>query len=61
MKSTYQAVVQVRACWEGVVAQAQVEEREKAIDAFNKENRWRKRGLAILPTMFGDRSQAPLE
>ncbi|KAK9866817.1 hypothetical protein WJX84_005780, partial [Apatococcus fuscideae] len=44
---------QVRSCWDSVITQAQVAERQKAIQEFNKENRWRKRGLAVLPTMFG--------
>ena len=46
-------MLQVRSCWDSVITQAQVAERQKAIQEFNKENRWRKRGLAVLPTMFG--------
>jgi xanthine dehydrogenase/oxidase len=28
-------------------------ERKTAIETFNKENKWRKRGLALIPTKFG--------
>ena len=29
------------------------EERKRAVDAFNAEHKWKKRGLAIVPTKFG--------
>lgn len=44
---------QIQACWDGVVDQADFAERQKAADEFNKANRWRKRGLAVIPTKFG--------
>jgi len=28
-------------------------ERKLAVEQFNKENKWRKRGLALIPTKFG--------
>ena len=42
-----------QACWDGVVEQASFAERQEACDEFNKANRWRKRGLAVIPTKFG--------
>ena len=29
------------------------ERRKKEIEQFNRENRWRKKGLALVPTKFG--------
>ena len=29
------------------------EQRRREVDAFNKEHKWRKRGLSLLPTKFG--------
>jgi xanthine dehydrogenase/oxidase len=42
-----------RACWDGVVASSDVEARLAAAAAFNAAHRWRKRGVAAAPTMFG--------
>ena len=42
-----------QACWDGVIDQAGFAERQKAADDFNKANRWRKRGIAVIPTKFG--------
>jgi len=36
-----------------VISQAHFAERQAAVDDFNKANRWRKRGLAVIPTKFG--------
>jgi xanthine dehydrogenase/oxidase len=45
---------QVLACWDEVQQQAGGwDTRRAAVDAFNKQNRWRKRGLALTPTKFG--------
>jgi xanthine dehydrogenase/oxidase len=45
---------QVVACWDEVQQQAGGwEARRAAVDSFNKQNRWRKRGLALTPTKFG--------
>ena len=44
---------QARACWEEVCAGGGLEARRVAVDAFNTENRWRKRGLAVTPVKFG--------
>ncbi|GAA5990705.1 hypothetical protein JCM10908_003197 [Rhodotorula pacifica] len=32
---------------------SQYEERKKAVEQYNKEHRWRKRGIALVPTKFG--------
>jgi xanthine dehydrogenase/oxidase len=29
------------------------EKRKKEVERFNRENRWRKKGLALVPTKFG--------
>jgi xanthine dehydrogenase/oxidase len=39
--------------WEKTFKLADVEKRKVAVAAFNKENRWRKRGIAVTPTKFG--------
>ena len=45
---------QARTCWEGAVGSyADITERRVSINHFNAQNRYRKRGLAILPTKFG--------
>ncbi|XP_033860545.1 aldehyde oxidase 5 isoform X1 [Acipenser ruthenus] len=40
-------------CWEQCLQQACVENRRLAIQEFNKNNRWRKRGLCTVPLKFG--------
>lgn len=40
-------------CWETVLADSEFDERRKAIAEFNKQNKYRKRGISALPTMFG--------
>ncbi|KAJ2855782.1 hypothetical protein J3B02_001980, partial [Coemansia erecta] len=39
--------------WEQLASSAQYAERRKAVDEFNSKSRFRKRGLAQLPTKFG--------
>ncbi|KAF9163837.1 hypothetical protein DFQ27_002984 [Actinomortierella ambigua] len=34
-------------------SKANYDERRKAIDEFNKQSKWRKRGMALLPTKYG--------
>eukprot|EP00177_Eucheuma_denticulatum_P003133 GFKZ01005647.1.p1 GENE.GFKZ01005647.1~~GFKZ01005647.1.p1 ORF type:complete len:1395 (+),score=186.86 GFKZ01005647.1:345-4529(+) len=40
-------------CWDTVLADSEFDEREKAIVEFNKRNKFRKRGISAVPTMFG--------
>ncbi|XP_068612678.1 xanthine dehydrogenase/oxidase [Brachionichthys hirsutus] len=40
-------------CWEECLSRSGYPERRAAVGAFNSRNRWTKRGLAIVPTMFG--------
>ncbi|CAH3868030.1 xanthine dehydrogenase [Pieris brassicae] len=40
-------------CWDECVEKSNIAERRTAIENFNKQNRWRKRGIAIVPTKFG--------
>ena len=37
----------------GLHESAQLEERAASIKEFNLQNRWRKRGMAMIPTKFG--------
>ena len=39
--------------WAELTAEAEVAKRRAEVDAFNKEHKWRKRGLARLPTKYG--------
>lgn len=39
--------------WRQVLEEAKVAERQAAIEKFNKENKWKKRGLCVLPTKYG--------
>ncbi|ODM98964.1 Xanthine dehydrogenase/oxidase [Orchesella cincta] len=40
-------------CWNECLENAGYEQRLAEVQAFNKENRWRKRGIAAIPTKFG--------
>eukprot|EP01046_Picozoa_sp_COSAG06_P065093 COSAG06_NODE_15836_length_1041_cov_1.082803_1_plen_166_part_00 len=42
-----------RSLWSEALAKADVTRRRAEVDAFNQSNRWTKRGLALLPTMYG--------
>ena len=39
--------------WRQVLDEGKVAERQAAIDEFNKANKWKKRGLCVLPTKYG--------
>lgn len=39
--------------WQHTIDRSEFEAKKKEVDAFNKSNRWKKRGVAILPTKFG--------
>lgn len=43
----------LRRCWSECLAQSQYYRRLREVDEFNRLNRWRKRGLAMVPTTFG--------
>ncbi|XP_039283580.1 xanthine dehydrogenase [Nilaparvata lugens] len=40
-------------CWQQVLNDSNFEQRKQQVEQFNKEHRWRKRGLAVVPTKFG--------
>ncbi|XP_050804387.1 xanthine dehydrogenase/oxidase isoform X3 [Gopherus flavomarginatus] len=40
-------------CWEECLVNSEYYHRRKIIDEFNRQNRWKKRGIAIIPTKFG--------
>lgn len=46
-------LIAMQTCWDNVVDQASFAERLKAAEDFNKANRFRKRGIAVIPTKFG--------
>uniref|UniRef100_A0A3P9KBT9 Xanthine dehydrogenase/oxidase n=1 Tax=Oryzias latipes TaxID=8090 RepID=A0A3P9KBT9_ORYLA len=40
-------------CWNECLSQSRYEEKRTAAGLFNKQNRWTKRGIAVVPTKFG--------
>uniref|UniRef100_A0A3Q3N181 Xanthine dehydrogenase/oxidase n=1 Tax=Mastacembelus armatus TaxID=205130 RepID=A0A3Q3N181_9TELE len=40
-------------CWDECLSRSRYHQRQAAIDLYNRQNRWTKRGLAIVPTKFG--------
>ncbi|XP_057685582.1 xanthine dehydrogenase/oxidase isoform X2 [Corythoichthys intestinalis] len=40
-------------CWDECMSRSHYRQRRDAIELYNRQNRWTKRGLAIIPTMFG--------
>ncbi|RZF38598.1 hypothetical protein LSTR_LSTR010931 [Laodelphax striatellus] len=40
-------------CWEQVLKDANFEQRKQQVEQFNREHRWRKRGVSVVPTKFG--------
>lgn len=40
-------------CWEECIVSSNYEERKAGIEEFNRENRYRKKGMAVIPTKFG--------
>lgn len=40
-------------CWQQCLAGSLFDERRSQVDLFNSGSRWKKRGLAIVPTKFG--------
>ena len=43
----------LRQCWDGCLKQSNYFEARQEISKFNAENKWKKRGISINPTMFG--------
>ncbi|KAM4041887.1 xanthine dehydrogenase/oxidase [Anomaloglossus baeobatrachus] len=43
----------VHRCWDECIQNARYQERKTAITRFNKQHRWKKRGIAVVPTKFG--------
>jgi xanthine dehydrogenase/oxidase len=39
--------------WKQVKASSDFDKRKAEVEAFNAKNKWKKRGIAILPTKFG--------
>jgi len=39
--------------WDQLKASCNFVEARKAVNSFNSNNRWRKRGIAMIPTKFG--------
>ena len=46
-------VFQVPKLWAQINTSADVQQRKAAVAAFNAANRWKKRGLSLIPTKFG--------
>nr|XP_046238453.1 aldehyde oxidase 6 isoform X5 [Scatophagus argus] len=40
-------------CWEECKVKAEYGERRRAVDQFNRQNRWKKRGMSIIPIKYG--------
>ncbi|XP_021947177.1 xanthine dehydrogenase/oxidase [Folsomia candida] len=40
-------------CWSECKANSEFAKRRQEVDAFNAENRWKKRGISLIPTKFG--------
>ncbi|KAL4716403.1 hypothetical protein ACJJTC_006765 [Scirpophaga incertulas] len=40
-------------CWDECIQKSNFVERKKEVEIFNKEHRWRKRGISVVPTKFG--------
>ncbi|XP_034952751.1 xanthine dehydrogenase [Chelonus insularis] len=40
-------------CWRQCILSSNYDERKLAVDKFNQENRYRKRGISVIPTKFG--------
>lgn len=40
-------------CWRECKTKSDYESRRRAIDLFNQQNRWKKRGMSIIPIKYG--------
>ncbi|KAJ9595230.1 hypothetical protein L9F63_013467, partial [Diploptera punctata] len=43
----------LRRCWDECLQNSNYANRKKQVDQFNRQNRWKKRGLSVVPTKFG--------
>ncbi|XP_053662895.1 xanthine dehydrogenase-like [Anopheles marshallii] len=43
----------VRRCWNELLDSSEFRKRQAQVDSFNQANRWRKRGIDAVPTMYG--------
>uniref|UniRef100_A0A8B9QN24 Xanthine dehydrogenase/oxidase n=1 Tax=Apteryx owenii TaxID=8824 RepID=A0A8B9QN24_APTOW len=43
----------LRRCWDECLSSSSYHARKKQIEEFNRQNRWKKRGMCIIPTKFG--------
>ncbi|XP_071527934.1 xanthine dehydrogenase/oxidase [Panulirus ornatus] len=43
----------IRRCWEEVITQADYHARATAVKQFNQKNKYRKRGISVIPVKFG--------
>ncbi|XP_041455770.1 xanthine dehydrogenase/oxidase-like [Lytechinus variegatus] len=43
----------IKNCWTKCLEQSKYEERLQEIERFNKSNRWKKQGIAIIPMIYG--------
>ncbi|RMX48187.1 hypothetical protein pdam_00015397 [Pocillopora damicornis] len=44
---------QLQRVWNELVEKCEYEKRRKLVQSFNRENRWRKRGISLIPTLLG--------
>ncbi|XP_021371273.1 xanthine dehydrogenase/oxidase-like [Mizuhopecten yessoensis] len=43
----------IRRCWEECLQRSEVHRRSREVEIFNSENRWKKRGISVIPVKFG--------
>jgi xanthine dehydrogenase/oxidase len=43
----------VNRCWDEVKTRSNYNDEVERIQKFNSENRWKKRGISLIPTKFG--------
>lgn len=43
----------IQRIWKELLEKCRYEERRKQVESFSRENRWKKRGIALTPTKFG--------
>ena len=55
-KAHYTQIIEENAlerCWNECLKQSQYEQSRQDVNEFNVRNKWKKRGVCIIPTMFG--------